>query len=162
MDPKLPPDFADLLTEFAASEVRYLVIGGYAVGFHDRPRATKDLDLLVGGDAENVRRACEALDAFGVTSAIVEAFRAAAEDEVVWFGVPPARVDLLKSAGGVDFEAAYERRAQMVSSGIDVPVVAISDLIAMKRTAGRDQDRVDVKRLERRQKQGVKLPPNTK
>src|SRR5688500_6929773 len=52
MDPKLPPDFVDLLTEFAASEVRYLVIGGYAVGFHDRPRATKDLDLLVGGDAE--------------------------------------------------------------------------------------------------------------
>ena len=55
MDPKLPPDFVDLLTEFAASEVRYLVIGGYAVGFHDRPRATKDLDLLVGGDTENVR-----------------------------------------------------------------------------------------------------------
>jgi hypothetical protein len=83
MDPKLPPDFVDLLTEFAASEVRYLVIGGYAVGFHDRPRATKDLDLLVGGDAENVRRACEALDAFGVTSPIVEAFRAAADDEIV-------------------------------------------------------------------------------
>jgi hypothetical protein len=94
--------------------------------------ATKDLDLLVGGDAENVRRACEALDAFGVTSAIVEAFRAAAEDEVVWFGVPPARVDLLKSAGGVDFDAAYERRAQMVSSGIEVPVVAIRRKAASK------------------------------
>jgi hypothetical protein len=48
--PHLPADFAELLTAFAAAEVRYLVIGGYAVGYHDRPRTTKDLDLLLDPD----------------------------------------------------------------------------------------------------------------
>jgi hypothetical protein len=152
MDPKLPPDFVDLLTEFDTAEVRYLVIGGYAVGFHDRPRATKDLDLLVGDDADNVSRACDALAAFGASAAIVESFRAAKYDDVVWFGVPPARVDLLKSAEGIEFASAYGRRAHFSSGGVMVPVVAIEDLIAMKRAAGRDQDRVDVKKLERRLK----------
>jgi len=89
MDPKLPPDFVDLLTEFVASEVRYLI-------------------------------------------------------------------DLLKSAGGVDFNAAYGRCVHMASGGIMIPVVEIDDLIAMKRAADRDQDRVDVKRLERRRTEGSK------
>jgi hypothetical protein len=59
---RLPPDFAELLAEFGAADVSYLMVGGYAVGFHDRPRTTKDLDLLVGADSANVRRACRALE----------------------------------------------------------------------------------------------------
>ncbi len=39
----LHPDFSDLLAEFARENVSYAVIGGYAVGHHARPRATKDL-----------------------------------------------------------------------------------------------------------------------
>jgi len=46
-EPNLPLDFVDLLAAFASAEVRYLIIGGYAVGYHDRPRTTKDLDILL-------------------------------------------------------------------------------------------------------------------
>ncbi len=155
-EPSLPPDFVDLLTEFAAADVQYLVIGGYAVGFHDRPRATKDLDVLVGDSPENVARVCDALAAFGAPSTVVDSLRHAAHDEVVWFGIPPARVDLLKSAGPVDFDEAYGRRAHMKAGSIDVAIVGLEDLIAMKRVADRDQDRVDVKRLERVQKASQK------
>jgi len=148
-EPTLPADFVDLLTEFAAADVRYLVIGGYAVGFHDRPRATKDLDLLIAGDEGNVARACKALAAFGAPQAIVEGLRAAAHDEVLWFGVPPARIDLLKSANGVEFEAAYRRHSTMQAGSLTITVAGLEDLIAMKIAADRDQDRVDVKRLDR-------------
>jgi hypothetical protein len=148
-EPILPADFVDLLTEFVAADVRYLVIGGYAVGFHDRPRATKDLDILLADDPENVARACKALAAFGAPQAIVDGLRAAANDEVIWFGVPPARVDLLKSASGLDFGAAYERHSTMKAGALTVAVAGLDDLIAMKVAADRDQDRVDVKRLER-------------
>ena len=65
--PKLPPDFVDLLAAFADAEVRYLVIGGYAVGYHNRPRATKDLDLLLADDPDNIEQACRALSAFGAS-----------------------------------------------------------------------------------------------
>ena len=158
-DPTLPADFVDLLTEFAAADVRYLVIGGYAVGFHDRPRATKDLDLLIADDAENVARACSALAAFGAPDAIVAGLRASALDEVVWFGVPPARVDLLKSANGVEFEAAYRRNSPMMVGPLKVTVASLDDLIAMKTAADRDQDRVDVKRLERIRQRRPKPSP---
>jgi hypothetical protein len=138
------------LAEFASADVRYLVIGGYAVGFHDRPRATKDLDILLAGDAENVERACRALGAFGAAQSTIEALRHSASDEVVWFGVPPGRVDLLKSAPGVDFNAAFTRHAEIQAGALTIRVVGLADLIAMKKAAGRDQDRADVKRLERR------------
>jgi len=147
--PNLPADFVDLLTEFAAADVRYLVIGGYAVGFHDRPRTTKDLDLLLGDTLENTERACQALRAFGAPSGVVDSFRKAGSDEIVWFGSPPSRVDLLKSAGGVDFASAHARRVHMAVGALDISVVAIGDLIAMKQAAGRDQDLVDLKRLRR-------------
>jgi hypothetical protein len=149
--PKLPADFVDLLAAFADADVRYLVIGGYAVGFHDRPRATKDLDLLLADDPDNVERACRALDAFGATPAIVQALRQSANDEVVWFGVPPVRVDLLKSVPGIEFDSAFTRRVRMEAGELELPVVGLDDLISMKRAADRDQDRADVRRLKRRQ-----------
>jgi hypothetical protein len=148
--PTLPVDFVDLLAAFADAQVRYLVIGGYAVGFHDRPRATKDLDLLIADDPDNVERACLALSNFGAAADIVEALRQAGADEVVWFGIPPVRVDLLKSAPGVDFDHAHARRVMMKANDVLIPVVALEDLIRMKVAAGRDQDRADVRRLERR------------
>ena len=148
--PKLPADFVDLLAAFADADVQYLVIGGYAVGFHDRPRATKDLDLLLAHDPDNVERACRALDAFGATPATVQALRQCAKDEVVWFGAAPVRVDLLKSVPGVEFDAAFARRVPMEAGELTLPVVGLDDLIAMKRAADRDQDRADVRRLERR------------
>jgi hypothetical protein len=45
----LHPDFKELLAEFVHCGVSFVVIGGYAVGHHAKPRATKDLDLLVSG-----------------------------------------------------------------------------------------------------------------
>lgn len=50
MPKTLPTDFVELLAAFAAAGVEYLLVGGYAVGFHAEPRATKDMDLWVGGD----------------------------------------------------------------------------------------------------------------
>jgi hypothetical protein len=45
----LHPDFQDLLVEFDRFGVKYALLGGYAVGYHSRPRATMDLDLLISG-----------------------------------------------------------------------------------------------------------------
>jgi hypothetical protein len=50
----LPSDFVELLAAFAEAGVEYLLVGGYAVGFHAEPRATKDMDLWIGGSSENV------------------------------------------------------------------------------------------------------------
>ena len=46
----LSPDLIDALAEFESFEVEYLVIGGWAVSTHAKPRFTKDLDLWIGID----------------------------------------------------------------------------------------------------------------
>ncbi len=147
--PNLPPDFADLLSAFGVADVRYLVIGGYAVGFHDRPRTTKDLDILLDPAPENVRRACDALIEFGAHLDIAEHLYAAVADEVVWMGHPPVRVDFLKDAPGVDFAEAWSRRAISEWSGVTVHVIGRGDLIRAKRASGREQDLIDARNLER-------------
>ena len=104
--PSLPLDFVDLLAAFGSAEVRYLIIGGYAVGYHDRPRTTKDLDILLDPAPENIRRACRALLEFGAHVDIAAHLEAAVDDEVVWMGHPPVRVDLLKDAPGCAHQPA--------------------------------------------------------
>lgn len=144
----LPQDFLDLLAEFARFDVRVLVIGGYAVGAHGRPRATKDLDLFLEPLDGPVRdRACAALAAFGAPSLVVDALRNAEPSQVVWFGAPPLRVDLLCSVGGLDFELAWQRRFDVTHGEVVIHVVGIDDLLALKQTAGRPQDLADVRVL---------------
>ena len=59
------PDFTDLLRAFVAADVRFLVVGAYALGIHGRPRATGDLDVWVEASQENAPRVMRALAAFG-------------------------------------------------------------------------------------------------
>lgn len=92
-DMPLHPDFRDLLAVFAAHDVDYLVVGGYAVGFHARPRFTKDIDLWVGHSPENLKRARVALEEFGAPAAMLEQLESALDEDVLWMGVPPVRID---------------------------------------------------------------------
>ena len=146
---QLLEDFRDLLAEFAAQRVRYLLVGGHAVGAHSRPRSTKDLDLLIADDPENLARVERALAIFGVADSVLETLRSAASDEIVWFGVPPSRVDLLRRIAAIDFDAAYARRIEVEWEGVRISIISRDDLIANKRASGRPQDRRDVKELER-------------
>lgn len=57
----LPLDFKEPLEELASSSVEAVLVGGYAVAFHGRPRTTKDIDLVLAGSKENLLRASEAL-----------------------------------------------------------------------------------------------------
>lgn len=145
----LHPDLIDLLTEFASSGVEYLVVGGWAVGIHGEPRYTKDLDLLLDGSPANLERVVGALARYGSPPLLLEQVRSMREDEFVFFGVPPARIDLLRAIPGVEFGAAWVRRHDVVWHGIEVHVIGLDDLVAAKRAAGRPRDLEDVRALER-------------
>lgn len=144
-------DFRDLLAALFARSVRFLIVGGYAVTFHARPRFTKDLDVWVDPSAENAPRVVAALIDFG---APLQAHGVTARDftipgTIYQIGVPPNRVDILTAIEGLVFAPCWERRAS--ASFADVPVAYLSraDLIVNKRTVGRPQDLEDVRELER-------------
>lgn len=145
----LHQDFKDLLAAFAERQVKYLLIGGYAVTFYARPRFTKDIDLWIDRDPENRRRVYEALAAFGAPEQVLEALPGIQPDEILYMGAPPARVDILQEVDGADFAAAFERRVEASWEGVPVSILGLDDLIATKRAAGRPQDLLDLAVLEK-------------
>jgi predicted nucleotidyltransferase len=145
----LHPDFRDLLAEFGRSGVRFVVVGGYAVGHHAKPRATKDLDLLVSGSPDNLVRVAEALARFGAVTTVVQAARQMGPTDIVYMGVEPVRVDILRSADGIDTEQVIARAETLALDDLAIPVIALEDLIANKRASGRARDLADVELLER-------------
>ena len=150
----LHQDFRDLLAELVRFGVSFAILGGYAVGHHAKPRATKDLDLLVAGSDENLQQLALALAAFGAPPNVVAAAREMKPTEVVFLGAPPVRVDILRAADGIETEAVLARAVGVDLGQLEVKVVALDDLIANKRAAGRPQDLADVALLERVRAQG--------
>ena len=54
---QLPQDFKEFLQLLNDKKVKYLLIGGYAVGYHGYPRATVDMDIWIAIERENAKRA---------------------------------------------------------------------------------------------------------
>jgi hypothetical protein len=142
-------DFLDLLTALNAADARFLVVGGYAVGVHGRPRATKDLDLWIEASADNAKKVMRALQDFG--SPVGDLTEADLESPGTGFkmGEPPSRIDLLTHIEGVLFEDAWPRRIDTSFGSVRCAVIGRADLLANKRAAGRPQDLADVAALER-------------
>jgi predicted nucleotidyltransferase len=145
----LPVDFRDLLEEFDRSGVEVVLVGGYAVAFHGRPRATKHIDLVVRGTSENLHAAADALDRFGAPANVVAAMRVMKPSEVIFMGRPPLRIDLLQTIDGVDSDGLFDRAITALVGELKVRVISLPDLIANKRAAGRPQDLLDADLLTR-------------
>jgi hypothetical protein len=136
-------DFRDLLSLLAAKEVKFLVIGGYAVIHYAEPRYTKDLDLLIGTDSENAKKVFEALREFGAPMDGVTPIDFCTPEVFFQIGVPPNRIDMIVTVPGVEFDSAYARRGTMTIGEMQVPVISRDDLIKAKLMSGRAQDLVD-------------------
>jgi hypothetical protein len=144
---ELHRDLMDLLGAFSSLNVEYLVVGGWAVSVHAEPRFTKDLDVWIGTDQVNLERAARALALFGAPDDIVSQAQQLGPNEFLFFGVPPNRVDLLRTIPGVMFESAFVKRLDVEWGSTLVHVIGRDDLIAAKRAAGRERDLRDLQLL---------------
>lgn len=149
-------DFTDLLKIFNANNVRYLVIGGYAVVQYAEPRYTKDLDLWISTDPTNAAAIYKALQEFGAPLANLTVDDFAEEGYFYQMGVPPVRVDVLMGIPGGNFEEAWQKRVEIDFDGLKVLFISKDDLITVKRASGRPQDLIDAKNLDgtRKRKKG--------
>jgi hypothetical protein len=141
------PDFKELLELFNKNKVEYLIVGGYALAFHGRPRMTGDIDILISPDPLNAKRILAALRDFGFGSLNLAETDFTRPHNVVQLGTPPVRIDLLTSLTGVAWQEAAGGR--VLGKYGDVPVFYIGreQLLINKRTTGRAQDAADVEAL---------------
>jgi hypothetical protein len=141
-------DFVDLLRAFSDHDVRYLIVGAYALGVHGRPRATGDLDVWIEATPENAPRVIAGLQAFGAPLSGVTADDFSRPGIVFQIGLPPRRIDVLTALTGLMFAEAWPRRARTTFGPLDVDVIGREDFVANKRATGRAKDLGDVESLE--------------
>ncbi len=146
---QLPPDFREFLRLLDSKGARYLLIGGYAVGYHGYPRPTGDMDVWVDRSPANVAKVVAALHEFGFDMADVSAELFADPDTVVRFGYPPLRLELLTDLSGLTFDGCYAQRIVETLDGIPVSILSLNDLRINKRAAGRGKDIEDLRHLPR-------------
>ncbi|MBV9440455.1 MAG: hypothetical protein JOZ24_10730 [Candidatus Eremiobacteraeota bacterium] len=137
-------DFSDLLREFSAADVRYLLVGAHALAIHAEPRATGDLDVWVANDSDNAHRVYAALATFGAPLHDVSVDDFTSEDLIFQMGVVPHRIDVITTVDGVRFEDAWVDRVDVTLDGIVVPVIGRRAFLTNKRAAGRPKDLADI------------------
>jgi hypothetical protein len=142
-------DFRDLLAEFNAHGVEFLVVGAHALAAHGLIRATKDLDVWVRPGAANAPRVLAALTSFGAPLHDLTVDDLSRPGLVFQIGIPPIRIDVITAIDGVGFDEAWPDRLRVEFSDQAVGVLSRRHLLANKRAAGREQDLLDVKWLER-------------
>ena len=141
----LPPDFSEFLRLLNSHDVRYLPVGGYAVGYYGYPRATADMDIRVETRPENVAKVIAALEEFGFTGVGPDLF--AKDKQVLRMGVPPLRIELLTGVSGVEFADCYAARLVAKLGGVEVSLISLEDLKINKAASGRYKDLNDLEHL---------------
>lgn len=144
---ELPTDFSEFLRLLDAKGVRYLLIGGYAVGYHGYPRATNDLDIWIAVSEENAARMVEALEEFGFAAPELSAGLFLRPDNIVRMGIPPMRIEVLMTISGVTFESCYPNRVRGQLGDTPVTLISLADLKRNKRASGRYKDLDDLEHL---------------
>jgi hypothetical protein len=143
----LSRDFKEFVELLNAHKVDYLVVGGYAMALHGRPRQTGDLDIWLRRDAENARRLMLALTDFGFGQLGLTPDDFTQADRVVQLGYPPFRIDLLTDIDGVTFDVAWPARQEFIHDGLTLHFIGLTALKANKRASGRPRDLDDLEQL---------------
>lgn len=142
----LPKDFKEFIELLNKNNVRYIIIGGYAVVYHGYVRSTNDIDIWIDIRKDNIKKVIKALDAFGFSSLnITEADFS--PNQIIQLGCPPNRIDLITTPAGIDFETCYESGEQVIIDNITIKFIDLENLIKAKKASGRTRDLADVEEL---------------
>jgi len=147
MEIELPLDFKEFLKLLNEKGVKYLLIGGYAVGYHGYPRATNDMGVWVAIHPDNAERIVQALKEFGFDQPELTPGLFLQENKIIRMGHPPMRLEISTGISGVEFDDCYGNRIVDDFDGITVSIIDLPHLKMNKKAAGRLKDLADLENL---------------
>lgn len=143
----LPPDFKEFLKLLKEHDVRYLLIGGYAVGYHGYPRATEDMDIWVAIHPDNAKKLVSALKEFGFDDPELKPNLFLQSPKIVRMGYPPMRLEITTYISGVEFDECFQTRIVDTLDGVEVNLIDLENLKKNKKASGRTKDIADIEEL---------------
>jgi hypothetical protein len=141
-------EFVELLN---ALNVRYVVVGAFAVAYHGYPRFTGDIDFFIERSRNNAERLVQVIEKFGFGELNLSIEDFLREDQVIQLGISPNRIDLLTSLSGVSFDEAWATREQGEINDLKVSFISKEMLKRNKTASGRTQDLADLENLQVRE-----------
>ena len=146
----LEKDIIDFIKLCNKHNVKYLVIGGYAVSIHGYPRSTKDIDVCIEMSDLNATKMVEVIKDFGFGSLKLNKEDFLKKHFITQLGFPPLRIDILNDLDGITFEEAWKNKKIVNIENVPVNFIGYNELIIVKQKAGRPQDIADVDKLKKR------------
>ncbi|MBL8716989.1 MAG: hypothetical protein JNL79_13385 [Myxococcales bacterium] len=139
----------------SAAGAEFLIVGAHAVMVHTEPRYTKDLDVWVRPTPDNALRVRAALAQFGAPVVDLTVDDLSRPGTIFQIGVAPNRIDILTSIQAVAFDEARDQAISLRYGDVQIRALSLEHLLRNKRAVDRPQDRLDVERLERAQRERV-------
>ena len=145
----LNDNFVDFIRLLNKHEVKYVLVAGWVVIFEGYSRTTGDMDVFIDRTEENADKMLGVLKEFFGSSVgyVKEDFLK--EENILMFGRPPFRIDVLTDISGVSFEEAYSTSRIYQDEDLDIRCIHINELIANKKASGRLKDLADADILEK-------------
>jgi hypothetical protein len=141
-----------MLQLLKSNDVKFLVVGAYALGAYGYPRATGDIDIWVMVSSDNSEKVYKSLQQFGAPLSQIDKNTFTQKGIIFQIGVAPRRIDIITYIEAVEFEAAYQNRQEIKIDEISVPFISKADLIKNKSSTGREKDRLDAEQLQSKHK----------
>jgi hypothetical protein len=151
----LPPDFKDLLKLLKNHDVKYLLVGGYAVAYHGYPRSTGDMDIWIQINPENAQKMVRVLKSFGFDTPDLDAELFLTKRQIIRMGIPPVRIEIMMDASGVVFDDCYQNKIVGEIDGTEVHLISLEDLKKNKKASGRFKDLNDLENLPSEEKRWI-------
>ena len=143
----LEEDLREFIELLNALNVRYMVVGAFAVAYHGHPRYTADIDLFIERSTENAERILKVIEKFGFGDLKLSVNDFLKEDQIIQLGISPNRIDLLTFLSGVSFQEAWATREPGEINDLKVPFISKEMLKRNKAASGRTQDLADLEHL---------------
>jgi hypothetical protein len=140
-----------LLKTLLKNNVKFLLVGGYAVIYHGYKRTTGDMDIWIEPNNDNKLRLIDVLKEFEFDAEGIAHIKNLdfTTHLAFHFWEEPERVDCLTYISNVKFSEAYEQRVVANIEGIQVPIIHYNHLIMSKIMSERLKDKADVEELQK-------------
>lgn len=150
---KIEKEYEEFLRLLNKHEVKYCIIGSYAVAFYAKPRYTEDIDILVEPNPSNAKRIMNALDEFGFGGLAIPEEDFCADGNIIQLGYEPVRIDLMTELKGFQFEEVWKNKVVGDYGDEKVYFIGLDDLIRYKIQAARPLDKIDIPILKKAKEQ---------